>query len=209
MIGLRKAFHKDSTQLALLILESAPVLLPYLFGGKQATLDFLHAASLYDDGQYSANNHLVAVGQLQFLNEVQIKDDHAIACMTLWNNKQPLSFQKQTIQSLLDLLSEPQLKHLSDSNAELEKVLIPPMQDELCVGHLAVSKPYRGLGIGKKLIAKAIQNARQQAFSKLVLDVDADNHQALSFYRACDFVEKYERKFMPTKQTFIRFEYRL
>lgn len=196
MIELRDGEPCDVDSLTQLVYESAPILLPYLFGSQQNAFDYISQAMLNPDGQYSARRHCVAANALK-----------AEACVTLWHSHMPTQFHEQTLKSLAAFLQVRQLAHLVNINSELTRVFEPPTAQELCIGHLAVLSPSQGKGIGKKLVAYAIRQAKNYAKEKVVLDVDVDNEDAISFYRGCDFTEINERKFAPTEQTFMRMVY--
>lgn len=200
MILLRQGQTSDAKDLAKLILSSAPTLLPYLFGNEQSCKAYIECAAALVDGQYSATRHQVA------LDERQSK---AIACVTLWDKTLPPSFHTQTLNSLQSFLTPIQIKHIVKVNSMISKVFLSPTEQQLCIGHLSVSLAYQGMGIGKKLVAHAIKVAKQKNLAQLVLDVDADNEQALSFYLGLGFMIHTETRFEPTQQSYLRMSYRL
>ncbi len=55
---------------------------------------------------------------------------------------------------------------------------------------MAVDESYRGLGIGKKLCAAAIDTARKMKAEKIVLYSESSLKTALAIYRLFGFVEK-------------------
>ena len=60
-------------------------------------------------------------------------------------------------------------------------------KDEYLIAHLAVDERSRWLGIGKALLEKAAQDASEQNFKKLVLDVEIGNDKAIALYRKAGF----------------------
>lgn len=62
-----------------------------------------------------------------------------------------------------------------------------------CVDSLAVSEPFRRMGIGRALMEKARAWARAQGASSIELNVYAFNRTALAFYRALgyEFISHY------------------
>lgn len=198
MIEVRKGTPDDSSSLAPLVLASAPVLLQFLFGSKVIAERFIEHAAEQADGQYSSSRHIIASD-----------DNLPIACMTVWHANMPESFRAGTLKSLTEFLEPSVLSHLIRVNPLLEEVFLAPQNDQLCIGHLAVSAEHQGQGIGRKLIAHAIKLAKQSLLNSIVLDVEDSNEQAISFYHACGFIEITESKFSPTEQTFVRMEFRL
>ncbi len=57
------------------------------------------------------------------------------------------------------------------------------------VGHLGmgVLSEFRGLGIGTKLLNKAMEHAWNQKLTRLELEVFSDNEAAIQLYKKCDF----------------------
>lgn len=215
MIELRGGQPQDTKQLASLVFDSAPLLLPYLFSGDSQALDFIQQAMHREDGQYSAKRHIVACGEIEasakakFTDESFIKNDTIFGCITLWHDGLSETFHQQTLRSLSSFLSDKQLRHLVAINPSLMQVFVAPSAEELCIGHLAVKPLYQGNGVGKKLIAYAIKQGKHLAKKRLVLDVDADNSGAIHFYQSCDFHQETSSEFSPTQQHFVRMSYTL
>jgi streptothricin acetyltransferase len=57
-----------------------------------------------------------------------------------------------------------------------------------CIEDLHVDKPYRGQGVGRKLIEQAKQWARDSAMPGLMLETQNTNVRACKFYENCGFV---------------------
>lgn len=198
MIALRKGSKLDADALATLILSSAPTLLPYMFKGQENAIEYIWQASQQADGQYSAARHQVATD-----------GNNVVACITLWDNQLSASFHSYTLQSLTRFLQANQIAHLLSINEVITQVFLAPLAHQLCIGHLAVLENYRGLGIGKKLIAYAILQAKTRGKTQLVLDVDTSNDEAISFYTGLGFVIMQNAQFNPSNQAFYRMQYSL
>lgn len=56
------------------------------------------------------------------------------------------------------------------------------------VEDLAVNPEYRGLGIGRKLLERGIQWARENGFPGVMLETQDDNVPACMLYQSCGFV---------------------
>ena len=193
MIALRAGTELDANVLAPLIFSSATILLPYLFKGHQSALKYILHAAKQPDGQYSARRHQLA-----------INSNKVVGCITLWDDQLPKSFHSYTLKSLTQFLQAEQIVHLLDNNKLITSVFLAPQSHQLCVGHLAVAKTDRGLGIGKKLVNYAIMQAKKYNKTQLVLDVDSTNAEALSFYNGLGFIRQNSTFFAPTEQRFHR-----
>ena len=66
-------------------------------------------------------------------------------------------------------------------------------QDRLVVGDIYVREPYRGTGLARDLIDRAVERAREAGCPELTLTVDADNERATAFYEKLGF-ETYRRQ---------------
>ncbi|WP_050033006.1 GNAT family N-acetyltransferase [Halorubrum halophilum] len=80
---------------------------------------------------------------------------------------------------------------LSTSVDECPAVFDRP--DRLVVGDIYVAEPYRGTGIGGRLMERAAVDAREQDCGALRLDVDVDNDRAMAFYEKQGF-EPYRKQ---------------
>ena len=56
------------------------------------------------------------------------------------------------------------------------------------VEDLVVNPEYRGLGIGRRLLARGIQWARENDFPGVMLETQDDNVPACTLYKSCGFV---------------------
>lgn len=198
MIDFRDGKASDSGVLAELICSSAPILLPYLFGNYANVIEFISQAGRLSDGQYSARRHHVATD-----------DDKPFACITLWDDGLPASFHTLTLSSLHDFLSKEQIFHIVAVNERISEVFQPPMHNQLCIGHVAVDRQYQGQGYGRRLIDYAVSQARTRNKDQIILDVDANNERAITFYLSAGFTLSSTSDFAPTKQSFMRLHYTL
>lgn len=60
-------------------------------------------------------------------------------------------------------------------------------KDEYLIAHLAVDERSRRLGIGKVLLEKAAQDAKELNYKKLVLEVEIGNDKAITLYQKAGF----------------------
>jgi len=67
--------------------------------------------------------------------------------------------------------------------------------DRLLLGNLYLDPAYRGTGLADDLVARAVQQAREDGAEELTLHVDVDNDRALAYYEQLGFeVARYEMR---------------
>lgn len=67
--------------------------------------------------------------------------------------------------------------------------------DKVHIGNFYVEPEYRGTGLADDLVARVVQQAREDGAVELSLEVDADNDRALAYYEKLGFdVEEYEMR---------------
>ena len=70
-----------------------------------------------------------------------------------------------------------------------------PRADDLEIKRIYLLHRFHGLGIGKSLMAAALDDARARGAGRVLLGVYAGNHDALAFYRRCGFAQIGQRTF--------------
>jgi ribosomal protein S18 acetylase RimI-like enzyme len=204
MFILRQGQAHDAQALSTLIFVTAPELLPVVIGDKQCLKNYLAHALMLPNGQYSAARYQVLV-----IHDQQSQDEQVVGCITLWHDDLGADFVNQTINAMINVFTSEQLTQIARINKTLLSVFVTPSRNELALGHISVSPEYQGLGLGKKLIAYGIRQAKLLGKQQVVIDVDSDNEQAVCFYESCDFMTTASTQLALTGQTFLRMVYRL
>jgi ribosomal protein S18 acetylase RimI-like enzyme len=204
MFILRQGQAHDAQALCTLIFATAPELLPVVLGDKPCLKTYLAHALMLPNGQYSAARHQVLV-----IHDQQSQDEQVVGCITLWHDDLGADFVNQTISAMINVFTSEQLSQIARINEAILSVFVPPSRNELALGHISVSPEYQGLGLGKKLIAYGIRQAKLLGKQQVVIDVDSDNEQAVCFYESCDFMTTASTELALTGQTFLRMVYRL
>jgi ribosomal protein S18 acetylase RimI-like enzyme len=71
--------------------------------------------------------------------------------------------------------------------------------DQLLIGNFYVDPAYRGTGLADDLVARAVQEAREDGAEELTLQVHVDNDRALAYYEKLGFeVDHYQMR-VPTE----------
>ena len=66
--------------------------------------------------------------------------------------------------------------------------------EECQIINVAVDLPFRGLGLAKKMVRQAVNQAVQKGIRKILLDVRKSNQAAFSLYQSLGFVVTHIRK---------------
>lgn len=109
-------------------------------------------------------------------------------CFCLTKKAFERSVEKQFEGSLLsDWLFEPVAYGAFDGKTLLGVmcVSVEDWNNRLRVAELWVDEPFRHQGVGKKLMAKAIDYARSKNLRGLVLETQSCNEPAIRFYQSC------------------------
>lgn len=81
---------------------------------------------------------------------------------------------------------------LVETNSVLDGYIVKPSAGVYYINNIAVSPASRGGGIGRVLLLKTIERAKQQGYSGVELDVTSINGGAIQFYQKHGFVKTYE-----------------
>lgn len=178
MILIRGALSDDAETAVELLMTSAAMLLVHIFGhgNEPLTRQFLHAAWLAGRGQYGSNNHWVAVAE-----------GDVVGLITCWHSDLPSDFDAATLSSVSSFFGMADALEIVLRSQQYSESLQSPGDDELAIGHLAVSEHHRGKGIGRRLIDTMEAEARARNKRALVLNVEADNANAIAFYQHLGF----------------------
>lgn len=171
---MQTAEQKGQAQLAALIYSSGESNLDFLFTNQaQAYLNFAL------DG---------AEGQFGFTNQQIIRlGTDIVACGSCWTNDIPQHYHDATLKSLISFFGTEKTVSILQKSAVLAELLLPPQDDELGIGHFAVSAKYRKQGFGKAMLDYYVDRAKQFDKAFLVLDVTSNNRSALNFYFSYGF----------------------
>ncbi len=115
------------------------------------------------------------------------KDNKPVGIVVLYEGKKIKKLSIKTFFLLIAFLGFPFLRYI----VHHRKVILKPhiKKDELCLAYISISKEFRGLGYGSKLIDFVEKHAIERNYFKIVVDLPADNKSALKLYEK----RKYEK----------------
>lgn len=117
---------------------------------------------------------------------VAVSDGNVVGTGTFYDGK---DYQKMSGGAALNLLrfygfkSLPRLRRAMDSM----KLMKPPKDDELYLANFGVDPQLRGSGIGSQMLQHKINEARQQGYRIVSLDVSTENPKAEALYHRLGF----------------------
>lgn len=166
---LRRGLLKDSEDFSALMLLSAPTLLPTVYG---ATVDgilkslFTHRRNLYSfEHSYFVEVDGKNAGMLLGYTSRAKKEEALRTGLLL------LRYMKARI--------VPQLRPMLKAQSVLGKT----GKTGYYVSNVAAYPEYRGLGLGKRLLAHAEDEAARIGANRMVLEVELDNRDAIGLMR--------------------------
>lgn len=66
-------------------------------------------------------------------------------------------------------------------------LFVQPSATDYVLSKIAVTQPYRGQGVGRRLVDSFLEQGRALGYSQFRLDVSAGNERAITLYRSCGF----------------------
>ena len=164
-----------------LLMLAAGDLLVSIFGNgdESKTREFLHHAWQQGKGQYGYDHHYV------------IELEQAVkGVVTVWHNQLDVDFDRFTLSIITDFFGLDEALEIVKRSQFYCAALTPPGENEIALGHLAVSPDARGVGLAKALVDYCAMLAESLGKDRLVLDVTETNDHASHFYAANGFIKK-------------------
>ncbi len=164
--------------------------------GAIAELMYSSGMDIYDYIHTSDRNHALDYIQSEFLSgrglcswkllTVAVLDGQVVATGTFYDRD---GYKTMSSQSLFAMMKYygfgfvPRLLRAMDTT----KLVRPPKPDDLYLANFGVSPALRGTGIGTRLLQHKIDEARQQGYRIVSLDVSTKNPKAEALYSRLGF----------------------
>lgn len=176
---IRPASALDAKVAAPLIFNSAKTSLAALLGLQQdrQVIAFLEHAFSIPDGQFGFANHWVVEQQSSSI---------AVGCS--WHNQLSSNFHQATLLSIHQHFGLAKTLQIVDNSRMLSQIVQPPIEDELCIGHIGVVTQWRRKGVATLLVEHFVKQAKQAGKKQLCLDVEQSNGGAIQFYQQKGFI---------------------
>jgi len=175
-IQVRASLPQDVDQAVPLIIASGPDAFNYVFTNKRFTVtDFLKHVFVRKGGEFGFDNHYTV-----------LLDQKIIGIGSVFSGKRAKRF---IIKDFLNIVRVYKLYALPVMIRGLraEQIIKLPLDDELCLAHLAIDEKERGKGYGEKLIRFLMAQVDTKASHCFVLDVSEENPKAQKLYERIGF----------------------
>jgi len=169
-----------SSVIARLVLAIGPETYSALFGNPSETLSRLDNWIRSDRSELSGRGATLG-----------LQDGDAVGVSIVVPGPEILSRRRWDMLSLLKNADPTHRVVLKEFFSGSLGVLPPVGEDEFYVRALSVDPKYRGQGIGKRLLQKALQDGNAAGFKRVRIDVDASNLTAISLYQSFGFRTTY------------------
>ncbi len=177
-VQFRAATPEDAPLIAPLVYSSGPAAFDFIFSHRTSlnSIEFLSQTLRKPSGEFGYKNHRVA--------EI---NGAIVGVATSFSGRESLSFMLVAIRQILRYYGPFRAPGIMRRGLQIESIIAPPKKDEFCIAHVGVHPDHRRRGIGRKIMEYMVSEAKKAGFSKLVLDVSAENPAALSLYESLGF----------------------
>jgi ribosomal protein S18 acetylase RimI-like enzyme len=177
-ITFRRALAADADQAVPLIYSSGPAAFDYVFSHDRPgqALAFLRFAFTAADGEFGYRNHLVAE-----------RDGVVIAAGAAWDGRAGLPFMVAAARQILRFYGPARSPGVIVRGLRVEHVIRQPKAAEFYIAHLGVDPPWRGRGVGERLVRALLADADPARHRIAALDVAVANPRAEALYARLGF----------------------
>ncbi len=174
-MNIQPAKQQHAGQASKLIRQSGPAAFDYIFDDAHGpdNLCFLRHEFRTPSTMFSHKFHWV-----------YIENEQVLGTIAIFNKA---SHNKTFLANALAIFQNYGWRSICKGLKFELKLVKAPKKACLYIGHIAVDKDHQGKGIARQLIEFATQQAKEQGYAKLSLDVAAANQRALSLYLGLGF----------------------
>lgn len=175
---IRKAFIGEQCAVVpKLIAGSAQEVVERVYTSKHKT------AQGFIDYSYGRNTNFFSYGIHHFVR----MECQTVGCFATYSDKEFAKLTRGFLRSLFSFYGPIRSFGPLYRAIKLSKTAPPPPRDSLYICNMSVLPEFRGRGLGKALMQRAIQLSQEQGFAKAALDVDITNSSAIALYEKLGF----------------------
>mgnify|MGYP000727984813 CR=1 FL=1 len=185
-MNIRPAKPQDAEQIFNLIYSSGPNAFDFVFSENDTleSKDFLRSTFETNLGTFSHQTHFV-------VEDPSLDSNRNIVASLMVKSKDQLTrHMLGDMRAILKFYGLFSALKVMIRGLKVETMIKPPVKGRLYVGHLGVSPSLQGQGIGKLMIQKAEELAKDKDLSHLSLDVSLQNPNAERLYQKLGFEVK-------------------
>ncbi|WP_308366766.1 MULTISPECIES: GNAT family N-acetyltransferase [unclassified Microbulbifer] len=183
-ISFRPCHPQDVDRAVPLIYSSGPAAFDYVFCdcSEQQSLEFLRQAFVAGNSEFGYRQHTAA-----------LLDGTLVGVCAIRDATQNLAFTLSALRSIASFYPPLAAMRTITRGLRTELVIQPPKSGVGVIYHLGVAPEFRGLGIGRKLLQKLLEQIHERGLETAALDVAETNPRAKSLYKCMGFSEKHTR----------------
>ncbi|WNJ17319.1 GNAT family N-acetyltransferase [Pontibacter sp. G13] len=172
-LEIRRARPDDSLEAVPLIISSGPEAFDYIFGGYNVgdPADFVRFAFEHGEGVLGFRNHFVGV-----------IDGKVIATVAAYTQAEAKSHTLPGARQIIRFFGVLSGISVMLKGLKIESLMVPPKEPLLYVAHFGVAPELRGQGIGTKMLAFLMDEAKALDQVGIALDVADNNPNAQRLY---------------------------
>ena len=178
MLEIRQATPENADEAAKLIFMSGQNSLHAMFELERglSAEAFIAFAYVQPEGQFSYNNHIVA-----------IVDGNLAGIGSHWTDNATQACRQGTIESLIAHFGAQHVPAIVERSILLQSIIPTPMPNGLGIGHIAVNPDYQRQGVATALLSQFRKTALAMGKARLELDVECTNQAAIALYANAGF----------------------
>ncbi len=175
---LRPAAPADIEALVPLIHSSGPETFDYVFVDRpgQTAADFLRSSLRREGGEHGYGHHFVVT-----------HESEVVGAGTCFDGRDARGHTLAALRQILGYYGLRRGLGVIRRGLETESIVKPPKGRLHYIGHLGVTREWRGRGIGTQLVEHALEVGRQKGCTRAALDVSVENPQAQALYERLGF----------------------
>ncbi len=143
---------------------------------EQKTADFLRFSLQDEQGEHGWGHHVVAV-----------HDDQVVGAGACYDGTQARGHTLDALRKIFGHYGLWRGPGVIRRGLQIERVVRPPRGDLHYIGHLGVTKDWRGRGVGTQLVEFLLNEGRARKSPRAALDVSIENPQAQALYERLGF----------------------
>ncbi len=187
-VAIRPAGPDDASGLAPLVYSSGPAAFDYVFADSRRgpALGFLEYSLAQATGEFGYGVHTVAVVREEGVSTV-------VGGGACFDGNRARGFLLPAVRQIFGFYGIRRGLSVIRRGLAIERLFPPPKGTMHYIGHLGVSRDWRGRGLGTQLLERFFEVADEATGAVCALDVSVENPRAQALYERLGFEVTVER----------------